>query len=171
MPISRLTSALQKVVAAEEPLHEDLAARRLAIAWGITRSTSKVMTRFQEAADALTAEGKIECRGAFLHALPAREIRVRGPADGVQREIEEIPPEEVEACALLVVDAYLGLPRESLVREMGRAFGFKRLTEKMGAAWEPVVDGLVGAGSLGLEGDRIVRARAADRDAAPDPAP
>jgi hypothetical protein len=163
--LSRLGAALKKVVEVEGPLHEDLAVRRVAIAWGITRSTSKVLERFEEAAAALAAEGVIERRGPFLHALPGKDTVVRTPAGGVQREVEQIPPEELRACALLVLDTYLGLSQESLLREIGRAFGFKRLTEKMTAGLTPIVETLIAEGRARREGDRLLRAP--DGDAVP----
>jgi len=158
VPLTRVASALQKVIQIEGPLHRDLAARRLALAWGITRSTSKVMDRFDEALGKLVAEGSAEQHGAFIRTLPAPEVVVRAPADGVQREVDEIPPEELEACVLLVVDAYLGLPREALLREVARAFGFSRLGDRISATIEPVVASLIEGGALRVDDERIARA-------------
>lgn len=160
VPLGRLGSALAKVVEVEGPIHVDLATRRLATAWGITRTTSKVTARFEEAAEHLVAEGKATRRGDFLYYPGFDEALVRRPADGVQREIDEIPPEELAACVLLVVDAYLGIASEALVREVGRAFGYQRLGEKIQATLEPVVAALLETGVLVQDDERLRRAPA-----------
>jgi len=157
VPLGRLVSALAKVVEVEGPIHVEMAARRLASAWGISRSTSKVATRFEEAAARLVSDGKGTRAGAFLYYPGYEAGVVRRPADGVQREIDEIAPEELAACVLLVVDAYLGIAEEALVREVGRVFGYQRLGEKVQATLAPVVVGLVERGVLAIEGGRLRR--------------
>ncbi len=160
VPLGRLTSALAKILEVEGPIHVDLAAKRLATAWGITRTTSKVTARFEEAAAKLESEGKGTRQGDFLYYPGFDDALVRRPADGVQREIDEIPPEELSACVLLVVDAYLGIAPDALVREVGRAFGYQRLGEKIQATLEPVVAGLVESAVLVREDERLRRAPA-----------
>ncbi|MDJ0523623.1 MAG: DUF3320 domain-containing protein, partial [Planctomycetota bacterium] len=158
VPIGRLTSALAKVVEVEGPVHVDIAGRRLATAWGITRATGKVQARVEEAITALVEDAKGERRGDFLYYPGFEEAAVRRPADGVQREVDEIAPEELRACVLLVVDAYLGIAPEALVREVGRAFGYQRLGERIQATLDPVVEQLVVDGVLVREGERLRRA-------------
>jgi len=84
----------------------------------------------------------------------------------VQREINEIPPQELKACALLVVDAYLGLPREALLGEMARAFGFGRLGERIEKTLDPLVQALTEEGALRLQDERRYRA-----ERPPEPVP
>ncbi len=169
-PLGRLVSALAKVLEVEGPIHVDQALRRVSAAWGITRSTSKVSARFEETAAKLVADGKGTREGAFLYYPGFEDAVVRRPAEGVQRDIDEIAPEELRACVLLVVDAYLGIAQEPLVREVGRAFGYQRLGEKIQATLEPVVADLLARGVLVTEGDRLRRAPAAAEAEVPDPA-
>ena len=158
VPLARLTKALASVVATEAPVHVDQAVRRLAAAWGIARATSKVLERFEEAAAALVAEGGARRRSDFLYAAEDAPVAVRRPAGGVQRDIDEIAPEELAGCVLLVVDAYLGIDREALVKEVSRALGWQRLGEKIAAGLDPVVAALVADGVLVAEEGLVRRA-------------
>ena len=158
VPIARVTKALGAVVRKESPVHVDQAVRRVAAAWGITRTTSKVTDRFEEALAALVAAGEADRRGDFVYASGADDAAVRRAAGGVQRDVDEIAPEELGACVLLVVDAYLGIDRDALVKEVSRAFGWQRLGEKLSAALDPVVASLVAEGVLVDEDGRIRRA-------------
>ncbi|MDF1701202.1 MAG: DUF3320 domain-containing protein, partial [Planctomycetota bacterium] len=159
---------LASVIEAEAPVHVDQAVRRLVAAWGITRTTSKVTERFEEALAALVAEGTCERRGDFVYR-PGAEAPVRRPAGGVQRDVEEIAPEELAACVLLVVDAYLGIARDALVKEVSRALGWQRLGEKIQAALDPVVAALVADGVLVADDDRLRRPPAEPELTEPEP--
>jgi len=171
VPVARLGSALAKVLEVEGPIHVAQAARRLTAAWGITRTTAKVTARFEEAVAHLVAEGKGTRTGEFLYYPGFEEAVVRRPAEGVQRDIEEIPPEELAACVLLVVDAYLGISPEALVREVGRAFGYQRLGDKIQATLDPVVEDLVARGVLERAEERLRRAPEAPAEAPRESAP
>jgi hypothetical protein len=166
-PTSRIASALEQVLASEAPLHLDQAARRVAVAWGITRSTTKVQDRIEEAAAALVGAGKAERRGEFMYTASGAPVAVRRPAGGIQRDIDEIAPEELAACVLLVVDAYLGIARDALVKEVSRVLGYQRLGEKIQAVLEPVVLDLLDAGVLIADEDRLRRPPAPAPDATP----
>ena len=157
VPLGRVVSALEKVIAVEGPIHVDQAVRRVGVAWGITRTTSKVIERFEEALARLESQGKAARHGDFVSAAGQEAVAVRRPADGVQRSIEEIAPSELSACVLLVVDAYLGIARDSLVKEVSRAFGFQRLGERIQAALDPVVEALLAEGTLQEEDGRLRR--------------
>ena len=163
VPVHRIRRVLTRVVAAESPVHEDVAARRMAVAWGMSRVSEKTMTRILAAVDDAVARGELERRGAYMWDATARELQPRRPGDGVQRDIDRIAPEEVEAAVLCIVDAHLSLSIEDLLRETGRVFGFARRGPKIGQAVKRATESLVLAGTLirevREEGTRLSRPR------------
>ncbi len=148
VPLHRIRNCVIKVVAKEAPVHQDVAARRLSIAWGMSRVTSKTQTRVQEAIRDAEARGEVERRGSYLWKPGTTSIQPRRPGDGVQRDIEHIAPEEVEAAMLCIVDAHLSLTVEDLLRETGRVFGFARRGSKIGEAVKRATESLIEAGTL-----------------------
>lgn len=128
-PLAAVAAALARVVEAEAPVHVEEAARRVAAAWGLQRLTPRVLARVTEAAARLATERAVERRGAFLHVPGGAAPPVRRPADGVERALEQVAPEELEEAMVLVVAACLGLGEEALLRQTAAIFGLTRLGE------------------------------------------
>ncbi|MGE0190823.1 MAG: DUF3320 domain-containing protein [Planctomycetota bacterium] len=155
--LGAVARALHEVVRIEGPVHLDRAVRLVTEAWGLSRTTSKARERVEAALGALLEDGDVERDGDFVAAV-GEPIPVRRAGDGVERTIEEIAPAECRAAVLAVVDAYLGVAHETLVREAARALGQERLGERITATLDAAVDALVADGVLVQTGDRLARA-------------
>ena len=123
---------LQLIVEQEGPLHIDIAARRLAEAWGRAKVGSRMMSAVREAVRNLVRAGAVLQDDEFLWTPQAREQArsiVRTPSndeDETQREIKHIPPQELQNAMALIVQHAVGISLESLIAETRRLFGFNR---------------------------------------------
>jgi very-short-patch-repair endonuclease/DNA polymerase III delta prime subunit len=127
------THLLGELVEKEGPIHFDYAVERLADAWGIKRITPKISHAAQEALNTLIRDQKITIKGSFLWPPHLKDVQIRIPVDGIaetKRNLEYLPPEEVEAVMKLVAQYALGISDESLIAETAKVFGFNHSTDK-----------------------------------------
>jgi hypothetical protein len=120
---------LARLVSAEGPVHIDYAAKRLVAAWGLERTGSRIMKTFREAMRHCQREGSLVRKGDFLWPPNLDKVSIRVPDLNVPeslREIEHIPPEEIQSAVLLIVKHTIGIKIESLLIETARLLGFDR---------------------------------------------
>ncbi|WP_419191538.1 DUF3320 domain-containing protein [Engelhardtia mirabilis] len=127
--VPRLAEALGQVLEAEAPVHFELAARRVATAWGVKRVTRRVLEHLTGALAALPRT-PVELHG-FLWTdvdAPAEWTGFRGsPPGSAAREADELPLEEVACAAAHALAQNVSLPVSDLLRETAQLFGFTRL--------------------------------------------
>ncbi|RKH99628.1 DUF3320 domain-containing protein [Corallococcus sp. AB038B] len=152
-----LREHLQSVIDQEAPLHEDLLARRVLDAWGLTKLTPRVRKRLEEQLQALAKRGTVTIQEEFLWSTsrgPARYSGFRGAHP--EREAAHLPPEEVANAAAAVLTQALSLEREDLLRETARCFGIQRLTKAVIPVLEAGLTLLLQRGHCLAEGERMV---------------
>jgi len=128
-----LCQVLVRVVNQEGPIHVELATRRLMQAWGISRKGRLIEQTTNQIIEYCQQMGTIKCRGDFLWPIeepsfprvPEQEF-----ADS-KRVIEHIPPEELGAAMLLIIQSAVGIGIQSLFSEAVKLFGFQRITDNM----------------------------------------
>ncbi len=129
-----LATLLRDVVAAEAPIHHDLAAQRVLAACGIGRRGKRVEQALAGALRLARERGWLEEEGVFLQAPGERPaVRVRTPAAGdaaTRREALHVPHDEIRLAAALVLRSRPGLARKRLLTHVGRLFGIERLPAK-----------------------------------------
>jgi very-short-patch-repair endonuclease len=127
---SRLAELVTQIVQAEQPIHQEEVARRLAAAFG----RQKAGSRIREAAlrglqNAARLNSLVEAQGFWRLAnaadLPARS-RSHLPAAATVRKPDLICPTEIAAAARVVLTGSLALEQQELVVETARALGFTR---------------------------------------------
>jgi very-short-patch-repair endonuclease len=145
----RLTKTLAKIVEQESPIVEDLAMRRLAEGFDVSRATQRFRDRFDVILIQAVEQGLITRQAEVLwhptqDAGSFKAVRIDGDSEASQRDIEDIPLiEQVNACAHVLAEQF-GLPREDLIREAGKLFGITRATarvsEEIGQAVQVLID-------------------------------
>lgn len=142
--LSRVRKTLLKIAKREAPMHADLCAKRLTLAWQVGRLTSKAAERVSDVIDQAVTAGELKRDGRFIWLAeqdPARYDTYRVPADGndAARDMDEVPPHELEAAGLSVLRRTIAIPREDLQREVAELFGLSRLTPRI----QPILDDAV----------------------------
>ncbi|MGE0529674.1 MAG: DUF3320 domain-containing protein, partial [Bdellovibrionales bacterium] len=138
-----------EVVRKEGPISLRLAAKRIALFWGIQRISDRVIDHVRKhlPKGEVIVESSIE--GEFLWpgtSIPADYTRFRIPGKGEDgtRSIEDIPLEEIQNAVLYLLASHISAPQGELVRETARLFGFQRsgkvLEEHIGKSLQRLVD-------------------------------
>ncbi|MHB8876007.1 MAG: DUF3320 domain-containing protein [Myxococcaceae bacterium] len=139
----RIRDCIAQVVEQEAPVHVDVLARRVGEAWGLRRVTDRLRERVRAGLTQVIAQGAARQRAEFVWAAnqePSTWGQFRGAGSGArERELEDIPIEEVANAAAAVLSAALSLPAGDLVRETGRLFGLARVS---GEAQARIASGL-----------------------------
>ncbi|MDY7225594.1 DUF3320 domain-containing protein [Hyalangium rubrum] len=153
----RLREQLEAVLRQEAPLHEELLARRILEAWGLSKLTPRVRARLEEQLGQLVQRGAVLAQNEFLwwaERNPAQYTEFRGPHE--EREASQLPPEEVANAAASVLAQALSLGKDDLCRETGYLFGVQRLTRTVRPVLEAGIHHLERTGRCAYEGERVV---------------
>jgi len=123
------TDMLIDLLAVEAPISIDYAIRRLAEAWGLRRAGHRVVSAGRQAVSQAGRRSAVEVRGEFLWRPGQTLTSVRVPEAGnpdTRREIDEIPPEEIDLAIARLREASAGLDDEHLIAQVARVLGFDR---------------------------------------------
>ncbi|HEX7176905.1 MAG TPA: hypothetical protein VF240_16715 [Pyrinomonadaceae bacterium] len=71
------------------------------------------------------------------------------------RDVEHIPPEEIQAAMLLIVGHAVGIGVDSLLSETARLFGFSRVGDRIRERLLGQLKSLTRARKLALSGDSV----------------
>jgi len=130
---------LVELIRVEAPISVDYAIRRLAEAWGLERTGSRIRSAGLQAVRRAERRGMAERRGDFLWrpGQTLTGVRVPDSADpGTRRGIDDIPPEELDLTIARLRAAVAGLSDGSLVTHVARVFGFDRTGGRIRAVLE-----------------------------------
>lgn len=153
---SDIKNEVARVVAHEGPIHQDLLVRRVARMFQLMRTGHNVDHRIRMQIKTALTEGKIRRYGAFLWPRDAQPVKPRRPAANVPlRDIEHVPPEELEAAALLVARLTRGIREDELARETPRVLGYSRITANIEGVAAKAIKRLLRSGALVLRGDHL----------------
>lgn len=125
-----LLEQLQKVLKQEAPVCKEILFRRVLTAWGISRMGVRLERRLAELLERLGIPYSESGSQKFYwnpDTRPESYEAFRVPEEGgFRRELDEIPPEELAAAVHYLLRRQISLPREDLIREVYRLFGFAR---------------------------------------------
>ena len=123
------TDMLIELLAVEAPISIDYAIRRLAEAWGLRRAGHRVVSAGRQAVSQAGRRSAVEVRSEFLWRPGQTLTSVRVPDAGnpdTRREIDEIPPEEIDLAIARLRESSAGLVDEQLIAQVARVLGFDR---------------------------------------------
>jgi very-short-patch-repair endonuclease len=142
-----LATLVAEIVEKEGPIHERLIVERLKETYGIDEIAreSNTAANITKAIDlAVQDRGLKRGRtGWFLFKGGDSPAGFRVPADGVFRPLDLVPPEEIEAAILHLVEDQFGLMRDRIPRVVGLVLGIKRVTAEAAGIIDRAVDDLV----------------------------
>ncbi len=160
MSYHSLRSVLLEVVLSETPVHIEIAARRVADVWGVSRVGSRIMTAIEYAVTSLVKEKAISRRKNFLWASDEKaslKVRCPDPSDpDTQRKLDHISAEEIGLGVSTILEAALSLSEEELIVQTARLFGFQRTGNDIRARLKKVIKEMLKGSKLNIEAGRLV---------------
>jgi hypothetical protein len=92
-------------------------------------------------------------RDEFLWPSGRETVTFRRPAPGTEaRKIEHVPPEEIEAAVLWIIQASRRITREDALPEVRKALGYERAGDRIAAAIGAGIECLLSAGRIAERG-------------------
>lgn len=125
-----ILAQMEGILAVEAPISRSLLSRRLLAAWGIARLGSRMERRLDE----LLKMGRIKANRSHQAVFywqnqqkpeDYQSFRIPGQ-DGIRRDMEDIPAEEVANAIRYVLNHQISLAEEDLIKEVYKLFGFAR---------------------------------------------
>lgn len=155
-----LTRWIGMIVEAEAPILHELALRRLASFCELTSVREKFRSRFDDLLGHMIARGYVRMTGKTLWNPgdePGAFRMPRSPGDEPEgkRDADQIPPEEIQAAVLRVIEEQFGLPREDLTKEAATKLGFARMTSVLAPIVDRAIDEAIGLGFI-IERDGVI---------------
>ena len=123
------TDMLVELLRVEAPVSIDYAIRRLAEAWGLRRTGHRISAAGRQAVSQAKRRGGIQIRGEFLwlEGQTLTQVRVPDPSEPLtRRDIDDIPPEEIDLTLTRLLEASAGAGGEQLISLAARVLGFDR---------------------------------------------
>nr|WP_251922682.1 DUF3320 domain-containing protein [Salinibacter ruber] len=156
-PTRALAQRIREVVEAESPVHEDVAARRVADAAGAGRMGSRIQEALSEAARYAARKGWVKKKRHLLSDPGQEEVPVRDRSDveGEVRDIEHVPGPEIAEAARRVAEISFSIEKEELVQQVGRQLGFGRVGSNIRERIGSVIDTMLSEDMLTRENGRL----------------
>jgi very-short-patch-repair endonuclease len=160
-PVADMARYVAQVVAAEGPIHQNEIVTRIRSAWGLARAGNRIRDAVQAGVDAARQASAIN--GGPFYVVPGQRVAVRDRSATSSlslRKPEHLPPAEIEAALVMLIDANFGARREELVVSAARLLGFAATSPQLRDVIVSCVQSAVSAGLIREDGDLLTRAGA-----------
>jgi very-short-patch-repair endonuclease len=125
-PPQKLVQWVDLIVKTEGPIEIGLIVTRIARAWDIGRIGPKIRSTVENAIGTGRRQNLFEVREGFAWPKGLKTAAVRVPSEGAaNRDIDQIPTEEVAEAVCLCLKAAISLDREDMVRQTAWLFGLR----------------------------------------------
>lgn len=158
---------IEEIVAVEGPIHMDLILQRVRDAWNIGRVGPKIRENIESA----ISHADVVRDGDFFD-IPNRPVaRVRVPAAGIQRGVEQVADDELALALGNLVRSGGTINQGDLTTATARIYGWNRRGFEINARLTKVIDRLTEAGTLvkGAQGLHFPNGNQSQTDSKPDP--
>jgi very-short-patch-repair endonuclease len=156
--LAHIAQVLAKVVECEGPIRLDLALRRAAAVWGLTRMGPKIQDRATQALDVCQQKGTVLLRDGFLWPAGMTIAPVRCRDADELRDIDLVCLDEIGQAACAVLRSQMGMSRQDLVLQTARLLGFASAGSRVAARIEDAIQDKLGSGEIQTDPSGSLRA-------------
>ncbi|MFI7082451.1 DUF3320 domain-containing protein [Streptomyces anulatus] len=151
-----LEQVLDRIVAAEGPVHEELLVQRAREAWGVARAGNRIRDNVRTVAQQLVRSGRVACDDGFYRAGGRTPDTARTPEAGeTPRKVTLIAPAERQLALSELAAECPGMSQNELIRQACEFFGWRRTGADIRTALESDIADLYRQGFLQGGPDRI----------------
>jgi hypothetical protein len=157
--VEYLAGIVRRIIEVEGPIHEDEIVIRVRMLWGQKRAGGRIQSAVQQALRAVARAPGIAHDGPYSLSAGA-QVRVRDRSQATSpslRKPEMLPPVELRAALLAVVEQNLGADREEAITSVSRAVGFRATSAQLHAIIEEQIQFLLASGELLNTAGRLSR--------------
>ena len=147
-----LSEIILQIVNIEGPIHEDEIVVRVRKLWGLGRAGSRIQDAVGNATQALLSQKRCVRADGFISisGVAARPRNREGVSSSSLRKPEFLPPTEVSAAILILVEAGHGARPNELLNAVARFLGFSTTGATLRIVIEDQVDRLLAENTLVL---------------------
>ncbi|MGO4551235.1 DUF3320 domain-containing protein [Lysobacter sp. 2RAF19] len=159
LPADKMADVVYDVVAIEGPIHRAEVVARARDLWGLQRAGSRIQTAVEAGIARALGQRRIERSHEDFLALPQQVISVRdrsGVFSTTLRRPDYLPPQELDAAIVDIVNANHGATVPELVLHVSRQLGYKSTSVQLRSVIEDRVDAVVRAAKVRFENNMIV---------------
>lgn len=150
VPTKKMADIVFRIIEQEGPIHEGEVVTRVRDLWGLGRAGSRIQDAVSRAIDILLDEKKCTREDGFM-MIPGASVTVRDREDVSSwslRKPEMLPPPEIRAAILALIDAHHGATGEEIPVAVARMMGFKSTGSQLREIIETQISKLVQEGSI-----------------------
>jgi very-short-patch-repair endonuclease len=146
-----------KIVEVEGPVHESEIVTRIRTLWNLGRAGGRIQAKVKLALTYAARQGAVAHEGEFYFKKGVEpQVRDRSAAVSAGlRKPECLPPQEIKAAILALVDANFGANADQLPTEVARTFGFKATSMQLREIIEQQIQALIANKQLEQAGDYL----------------
>lgn len=151
VPTGLLVQYVTDIVGIEQPIHTEELARRVARAWGAQRTGTRIKASVEKALAEAKRAGKLT--GDEFWTVPGASVRVRdrsGALSASLRQLDFLPPQEVDMAIVEAVNRNIALTVEDAARAVAEALGLSAASPQMKALVAARADYLATTSSIGM---------------------
>ena len=152
-PPSQLAKAISQIVEVEGPVHIDEVVLRIRNLWGLGRAGARIKNAIEKGALSAQRDRRIRRTSDFLWTVDERDIPIRRRK---KPKIEWVCDEEIAEAMKLVITIQGAIPRDALIAESMKLFGYKSMRKVAVQRVKPILDKLVKAGTFQILSNGMV---------------
>jgi very-short-patch-repair endonuclease len=121
-----MAALVTKIVGVEGPIHQEEIVARVRQAWGLARAGARIHGAVRAALDKIEKHGGMK-RDLDFYFLPKTEVKVRDRSSVQSASLRKpsmLPPKEIDAAVLAIIDSGQGASTEELGTHVPRLLGF-----------------------------------------------
>jgi very-short-patch-repair endonuclease len=148
--VEYLAGVIRRIIEIEGPIHEDEIVIRVRMLWGQKRAGGRIQSAVRRGLQMVVRAPTIVREGRF-YVVTGSTVKVRDRSQATSpslRRPEMLPPLELRAAILAVVEQNLGADREEAVTSVSRAVGFRATSAQLRVIIEEQIRLLVHSGEL-----------------------
>lgn len=151
---------LQLIINTEGPILQSLLSKRLLNAWNISRLGGKLQARIEDILNRMELQSTQEPNGercfwpAEINPSTYQKYRVY-TENNEKRVADELPTQEVCNAISFILNQQISLPKEDLIRESSKEFGFSRTGSIVQEKMETAIHEMLNSGIAINENGRI----------------
>jgi very-short-patch-repair endonuclease len=146
-PPRLMADLVTRIVTDEGPVHEEEVGRRVSELWGLQRAGSRIQAAASKGLRDAARLAQLRVEGGFwstADAVNRPHPRSRRNVDSVTlRRPEFLPPREIEAALLQVIDDSVSISSEDAIVEVSRLLGFDRAGQTIQAVVATAIANLI----------------------------
>jgi very-short-patch-repair endonuclease len=147
---NELAEILLRIVQYEGPIHEEELLTRVRDLWGFGRAGARIQDAVAKGVRSLLVTRKCSREEGFL-SIPGAAVPIRNRENVTSsnlRKPEMLPPAEIRAAILAIIDVHHGATQRELPVAVARLFGFKTTSSQLRATIESQTDKLLRQGAI-----------------------